>query len=72
MININTLTKSKKDVEEERLEREKEREMQGHHILRATRHNLQDRVEEDDMDDMSHFAQDSRIPLERYLMYHNP
>jgi hypothetical protein len=72
MTNIDTLTKSKKDAEEERLEREKEREMQGHPILRATRHNLQDRIGEDDIDDMSPFAQDSRIPLERYLMYHNP
>jgi len=73
--NVDTLTKSRTNAQEERLEREKEREMQGAQVTRFMRSRPTENAEDqmiEDYYDMSHIAQDRRISLERYLMYCNP
>lgn len=72
MANVDTLSKSRRDVEEERLEREKEHEMHEHQVSRLPRQQPPNHEMEDDDGGLSHYAEDSRIPLERYLMYCNP
>ena len=71
MANIDTLTKSRKDAEEERQEREIERLAMTHSVQRIARQETSNN--EGDLEGtVSHYTQDCNIPLERYLMYNNP
>jgi hypothetical protein len=72
MTDLDTLTKSQMDAEEERKERELERNTS---LTTRCRFQPQEVVNEDldGTDDVSsHYDQDCQIPLERYLMYNNP
>ena len=75
ILNVDTLTKSRVDAEEERLEREAERVNQGHRLPEVSRRRQlqQDDDESQNPDEMlSHYEEDCMIPLERYIMYNNP
>ena len=70
--NVDTLTKSRKDAEEERIERELERNLQSQRV-RPFRHRYIPNDEDNEVEGiLSHHDQDCNIPLERYLMYNNP
>src|SRR5437016_1698722 len=75
ILNIDTLTKSRVDAEEERLEREAECINQGQCLPEVSRRRQlqQDGDESQNPDEMlSHYEEDCMIPLERYIMYNNP
>src|SRR5271167_4708331 len=76
ILNIDALTKSRVDAEEERLEREAERANKGHRPPEASRRwqLQQDNDENQNPDEMlSHYKEDCMVPLERYIMpYNNP
>jgi hypothetical protein len=72
MANLDTLTKSQKDAEEERKERELERNISSPNICRLRPQESFDQEYNETDDVLSHYDQDCQIPLERYLMYNNP
>jgi len=61
--NIDTLSKSHKDAEEEQLERRQELEMQGRRIPRSSQHGVHNDEDENDNTVISHYEQDCSIEL---------
>src|SRR6266496_1718131 len=69
ILNVDTLTKSRVDAEEERLEREAERANQEHRPLELSRRRQlpQGNDENQNLNEMlSHYEEDCMIPLEIY------